>query len=274
MQARLNAAGENLSTEELRRRVAIMHTRFYIILLFSISALWHLKENHRTLCVVIMYSFWVPQIVKNVITEARRPLHTTYIYAMSLTRLVAPIYTLAVPKNFYTEIEPDFPLDYCTCQVLVVWIGIQTAVLLAQSKYGTRFMIPARCLPPKFDYSRPIPESMIPKPTPIRIDLDAADSDPLLENDVIKNDSPGPRKRRNGNGSDSDESNGMTRVHDEECCERPSIDCVICHNEIDIGDREGYMLAPCNHIFHRHCLTQWMDVKMECPICRTNLPAL
>ena len=156
-----------------------------------------------------MYSFWVPQILRNIITEARRPLHTSYIYAMSLTRLIAPIYTFAVPKNFYTEIEPDFPVDFFTCQVLIVWVGIQAAILIAQSKYGTRFMIPARCLPPKFDYSRPIPESLIPKPTTIRIDPDNTDSDPLLENDVIKNDNPGPRKRkRNGNGSDSDESNG------------------------------------------------------------------
>ena len=51
-------------------------------------------------------------------------------------------------------------------------------------------------------------------------------------------------------------------------------DCVICYNEIDVNDRKGYMLAPCDHIFHRHCLEQWMDVKMECPICRCNLPSI
>jgi hypothetical protein len=54
----------------------------------------------------------------------------------------------------------------------------------------------------------------------------------------------------------------------------PVFDCVICYNEIDIRNRRGYMLAPCDHIFHKECLLQWMDVKMECPVCRTELPAL
>jgi hypothetical protein len=94
------------------------------------------------------------------------------------------------------------------------------------------------------------------------------DSTPLLENDI-----QGPRKRKEkriNNGI----TTGITTINHTERCERPTLDCVICYNDIDIGDRMGYMLAPCNHIFHRECLTQWMDVKMECPVCRTDLPAL
>lgn len=289
MQARLNAAGTNLSTEELRRRVAVMHTRFYFILFASIVGFWNIKDSYRTLCVIIIYSFWVPQIIQNVITEARKPLHPTYITGMSLTRLIAPLYMLAIPNNFLVEIEPEFPHDPFTCQVLIVWVGIQAAVLMAQSKYGTRFMIPARCLPPKYDYSRPIPEHMIPQPTKVVLidpSTDDLESTPLIENDVLHHLSAGPRKRKvNSSSSDSDDSNNnnptnnnnngtMTRVHNEECCERPTLDCVICYNDIDIGDREGYMIGPCDHIFHKECLTQWMDVKMECPTCRTRLPAL
>jgi len=52
----------------------------------------------------------------------------------------------------------------------------------------------------------------------------------------------------------------------------PCIDCVICYNGIDASDRSAYMIAPCNHIFHKDCLAQWMEVKMECPICRNTLP--
>lgn len=100
------------------------------------------------------------------------------------------------------------------------------------------------------------------------------ESDALLENDVICSD-VGPRNRkekrsRNGSG----DSNGITTINHTETYKRPTVDCVICYNDIDIGDRMEYMIAPCNHIFHRECLTQWMDVKMECPVCRTNLPAL
>lgn len=34
------------------------------------------------------------------------------------------------------------------------------------------------------------------------------------------------------------------------------------------------MNTPCNHKFHEECLTQWMEVKLECPTCRAALPPL
>ena len=34
------------------------------------------------------------------------------------------------------------------------------------------------------------------------------------------------------------------------------------------------MKTPCKHYFHKKCLEQWMDVKMECPICRSQQPPL
>ncbi|KDO17998.1 hypothetical protein SPRG_16480 [Saprolegnia parasitica CBS 223.65] len=49
------------------------------------------------------------------------------------------------------------------------------------------------------------------------------------------------------------------------------IDCVICMVELDMDARD-YMIAPCDHIFHRPCLQEWMQVKMECPTCRCALP--
>ncbi|RLN15370.1 hypothetical protein BBJ28_00007894 [Nothophytophthora sp. Chile5] len=55
------------------------------------------------------------------------------------------------------------------------------------------------------------------------------------------------------------------------CDEDNSVDCVICMVEIDVDARD-YMIAPCDHIFHRECLQGWMQVKMECPTCRCVLP--
>ncbi|KAF0717459.1 Aste57867_2274 [Aphanomyces stellatus] len=49
------------------------------------------------------------------------------------------------------------------------------------------------------------------------------------------------------------------------------LDCVICMVELDVDARD-YMIAPCDHIFHRPCLQEWMQVKMECPTCRSPLP--
>lgn len=32
------------------------------------------------------------------------------------------------------------------------------------------------------------------------------------------------------------------------------------------------MMTPCKHYYHPTCLKQWMDQKMECPTCRSELP--
>ena len=32
--------------------------------------------------------------------------------------------------------------------------------------------------------------------------------------------------------------------------------------------------TPCNHYFHIECLSNWMNQKKECPICRNNLPEI
>ncbi|KAJ2848173.1 hypothetical protein IWW36_003462 [Coemansia brasiliensis] len=33
-----------------------------------------------------------------------------------------------------------------------------------------------------------------------------------------------------------------------------------------------HAVTPCHHIFHNQCLMQWMEIKLECPICRAPLP--
>mmetsp|Transcript_23503 Transcript_23503/g.61818 ORF Transcript_23503/g.61818 Transcript_23503/m.61818 type:complete len:505 (-) Transcript_23503:62-1576(-) len=50
-------------------------------------------------------------------------------------------------------------------------------------------------------------------------------------------------------------------------------DCVICMAELDPEDPQ-LAVSPCNHVFHRGCLLQWMEVKLECPTCRAALPPL
>jgi len=183
------------------------------------------------------------------------------------------------------------------CQLLLLWIAAQTAVLYAQRKYGTRFMIPLRFLPPKYDYSRPITPALLPRlPSPRLSNFSNNGSlSPEIELAPLLNDVDGAppslergsgvaRNRRGGgihrirlNSGRAEDSGGRvtpTTPMCEDTSETPTLDCVICYNEIDVNDHQGYMLAPCDHIFHRHCLEQWMDVKMECPICRCSLPSL
>jgi hypothetical protein len=84
----------------------------------------------------------------------------------------------------------------------------------------------------------------------------------------------GARNRIKGSRSTARTESTITEEPVEDLSSSSTLDCVICYNGIDVHNRRGYMLAPCDHIFHRECLVQWMDVKMECPICRTELPPL
>ena len=274
IQARNSSNGGQATAEVLRRQIAILHLRFYIALVVAFLAFFYAD---RTVYILLLYSFWVPQIIQNIITEAKRPLHNYYIYGMSLTRLVAPMYIFAVPNNFLREVYPDSPTNLFMIELLVLWVGIQTAVLIAQGKYGARFMIPARFLPPKYDYSRPIPPSLLPpealQPEPEEEDL--LETPPLLsrENSPDRTNT-GTRNRLKGKGNKNRPEPAMTSVPVKDRPKGPTLDCVICCSGIDVRNRRDYMLAPCDHIFHRQCLVQWMDVKMECPICRTELPSL
>lgn len=63
-----------------------------------------------------------------------------------------------------------------------------------------------------------------------------------------------------------------------------TIDCAICMSEVPVRveevvethkvDEQTYMVTPCNHIFHTHCLENWMSYKLQCPVCRSQLPPL
>lgn len=285
IQAR-NARDGGTTVDVLRRQIAMLHLRFYVALMGSFIAFFYAWENYKVIYVLALYSFWVPQIVHNAITEAKGPLHHHYVYGISLSRMVAPIYVFAVKNNFVKEIFPESTTDYLLCECLVLWVGIQAALLEAQRRYGARFFVPARFLPPKFDYNRPIPHSLLP---PEHVEDNSGTPSESLQKErgttsdacapLVSRRPSSPRRgaRNRMKGSRAVEAAPMTTETINEAPARaalPSFDCVICYNEIDTRNRSGYMLAPCDHLFHKDCLVQWMEVKMECPICRNDLPTL
>lgn len=281
LQAR-GAANGGTPTDVLRRQVAILHVRFYLALLAVFIFLWNVDDKYRTLYMLALYSFWIPQIVLNVITQAKTPMHKYFIYGMSFSRMVVPLYIYAMKKNFLKEVYPEAPYDPWTCQCLVLWVTFQTAILIGQSKYGARFMIPARFLPPKYDYSRPIPPSVLNNAvtgsnTTTEEIVDTAASRPtdrhatsVTTRNRIRN-----RSQHGRSASAVTEDPTITALSSTATTTTTTtvLECCICYENIDVM-RQSYMLAPCNHLFHRDCLIQWMDIKMECPTCRTELPAL
>lgn len=218
--------------EAMRRELSMLYSRFYGSLLFGILLFYQL-QSHLRFFLFALYSFWVPQIVLNVVEDHRRPLLPVYILGTSITRLAIPLYFWGCPHNFFRiQPQPGSAIG------LVVWLMFQALVLLSQYKFGPRWFIPKAFLPEKYDYYRPITleDDEI-------VDLEAQDGDAKSESDQRMGDtSDGPRR---------------------ECC--------ICMESVAIHSRER-MVTPCNHFFHASCLERWLEVRLECALCRSPVP--
>ncbi|KAF5744078.1 RING/U-box superfamily protein isoform 1 [Tripterygium wilfordii] len=139
-------SGEGWDT--MRRELSVLYSRFYGILLGGILVMYELHNFMRPI-LLLMYSFWIPQIVTNVVRDSRKPLHPHYILGMTVTRLAVPLYVFGCPNNFM-RIEPD--KSWCIC--LCVFMGLQASVLLLQHCLGSRWFIPHQILPEKYSYYR------------------------------------------------------------------------------------------------------------------------
>ncbi|XP_054815238.1 transmembrane E3 ubiquitin-protein ligase FLY1-like [Prosopis cineraria] len=134
--------------ETMRRELSALYIRFYGILIGGILLMYQFHNYLRPI-LLLMYSFWMPQIITNVIRDSRKPLHPHYILGITATRLAVPLYIFGCPKNFM-RIEPDE--SWCLC--LAVFIGLQAAILLLQNYLGSRWFIPRQILPEKYSYYR------------------------------------------------------------------------------------------------------------------------
>lgn len=224
--------------EAMRRELSMLYSRFYGSLLLGIFLLYQM-QNHLRFFLFALYSFWVPQIVLNVVEDHRRPLLPVYIIATSITRLAIPLYFWGCPHNFlHIQPQPGSAIG------LVAWLTIQATFLLSQYKFGPRWFIPKAFLPEKYDYYRPI----------------------TLEGDEIQENVEAQRGVVDEEGSGSEQRPLVGGTADE-----PKRECCICMESVGIHSRER-MVTPCNHFFHATCLERWLEVRLECALCRTAVP--
>ena len=58
-----------------------------------------------------------------------------------------------------------------------------------------------------------------------------------------------------------------TSSHISEIEYSEQIDCPICMGSMEINEIER---LRCGHMFHRECLSAWMNLKYNCPSCRSK----
>lgn len=106
------------------------------ILLGGILVMYEFHKFLRFI-LLLLHSFWIPQIVINIVRDSRKPLHPHYILGMTITRIAIPLYVFGCPHNFM-RIDPD--RKWCIC--LALFMGLQASILLLQHYFGARWFIP------------------------------------------------------------------------------------------------------------------------------------
>lgn len=249
-----------------------MYIRFVIgmtfILFLSLAALsWpvSVRTAYTNILAGTYFSFWIPQIHRNVVRNCRKALLWKFVIGQSVLRLLPFAYFYLKKDNILFS-EPD----WTAFSVLVAWVWIQILVLIAQAVLGPRYGIPKGWTEEAWDY-HPI----------LREDNVEAGGMPIGL--VRVPGSPTTNRAETTEEGRKKSDSGMRTV-----------DCAICMQILEVpvivaGDdpagstaggmagilaRRLYMVTPCRHVFHSPCLEGWMRFRLQCPICRENLPPL
>ncbi|KAJ2642927.1 hypothetical protein GGF44_001419 [Coemansia sp. RSA 1694] len=231
--------------DDCRRCLVRMYVAAYFSLVAAVVATYAYLDTQRPLPAAVLaalmavaHAYWVPQIWRNVKRDTRCGLRWDYVVGTTAVRLFFPLYAFAYADNV-AFVRPA-PLVWG----LAAFSVAQVAVLLMQDVLGARFFVPECLRPEAHDYHPPMP---------LLDEGDGADSD--LE--------------RNSLSSDAAAAAGPV--------------CAVCILPVDTTppadngpDRAPppYMVTPCAHMYHTECLQTWMEIKLECPVCRARLPPL
>lgn len=255
-----------------RREMGSLYSRFYFLLLSVAFLSLHatswptkIRSAYANILAFVYLSFWTPQIYRNIIRNCHKALRWEFVMGQSILRL-APFAYFYIVKDNVLFVETDLN----AVLVLIGWVWIQVWALASQEILGPRFFVPGGWAPPAYDYHPILRED----------DQEAGASMPI----GFTASSTSPRSL--------DDLEGETSPHGKR-----NFDCAICMQNLEVpvvpagrGERDNsnssaslgtmifsrraYMVTPCRHIFHTPCLEGWMKYRLQCPICRDDLPPL
>ena len=214
-----------------------------------ISILFINKIILNDFCVFFMLgSIWIPQIIKNAINGYRNTPTIIYAICQSIHSVFIPIYNKGFQSNFLA-LKPHYQFVL----FLILWIGIQLIFLKIQQT-RPRFLIP-RELRDRLDDGF------------YRYSTTFEDDSKLSQTSFTS----GLSVRTQDNEMDQKQKRVAKRLENIQ-----KYECIICCQELG-NNNDGHQISkfaktPCKHRFHQVCLTEWMNQKLECPICRSILP--
>lgn len=265
-----NPTNNDTGGNPTRRELGALYTRFYLILFGTVILSVHatswpipLRSAYTNFMSFLYFSFWVPQIYRNVMRNCRKALRWEFVVGQSVLRLLPFAYFYGVRDNVLFVENDRYAL-----LGLLGWVWLQVLALVSQELLGPRFFVREGWAPPAYDYHPVLREDEEGASLPIGF-AQAGDEEPGSPSAASK---PGESRDKG------------KRVYD----------CAICMHTIEVPvvpagggaadgaagmgagllARRAYMVTPCRHIFHSPCLEGWMRYRLQCPICREVLPPL
>jgi hypothetical protein len=222
------------TNEQIRRGLVIFYVKLYAAMFTIIFLLYRFILSNAF--IVVMSLYLVPQIVHNAMRGQRAEFNGKFLCLIVGTRIMLPLYYRGCPDNIL-EISPA----PWFCVTLLLVTGAQILIIYYQSVYGSRFFVPEKFLPPRFNYLMTIPDVDLEAGYFESIDDCVVCLRPLHQDAVLGADSTG-------------QSQYLLSV-------------------LNAGKNQ-VMRTPCDHKFHVKCLVNWMSYKMDCPTCRARLPPI
>lgn len=273
-----------------RRELSALYTRFYLLLVVLLfltlySTTWPpvLRTIYIRLLSMSYLSFYIPQIHRNIMRNCRKALQWRFVAGQSLLRLLPFSYFYLHTDNvLFVEADSNWVV------ALVGWVWFQICILASQELFGPRFFVPKACtkwIPPAYDYHPILREEDEESGLSMPIGFTQATASSPDETATSSSSSNAPQGDK----------------RDDYCKGKRSFDCAICMQNLEVPiiprnaeggslgattagigagvkdlvfGRRAYMVTPCRHIFHSMCLESWMRYRLQCPICRDNLPPL
>ncbi|KAK4103926.1 hypothetical protein N658DRAFT_235872 [Parathielavia hyrcaniae] len=280
-----------------------------IFILLGLSSTWppRLRSALVRLLSLAYLSLWTPQIRRNVWRNSRRAFTWRFMLGQSLLRLApfAYFYLSRGGGDNILFVEPDGAVF----AALVGWVWCQLVVLAVQDVLGPRVGVPAAWMPEVWEYHPVLREEGgdVEDGGSGGVGLPIG----LVSSGVqgtSREGSPVTARRRSWSaaaagegGGGGGEERGKRREREKELRRHGmvlrEIDCAICTEVLEVPvvradgkdaaasasaagglvgvfARRAYMVTPCRHIFHTKCLEGWFRYKLQCPICREELPPL
>jgi transmembrane E3 ubiquitin-protein ligase len=121
-------------------------TKYFYVSVLSLFILTSWLSTHQVLIfilILLLHSFWIPQIYRNVMRGVRKALGWRYVLGMTISRGSMALWLIWYQKGDWVFLWESDDAEAIWGWSLLGWLWFQVLVLLAQEIFGPRFFVPA-----------------------------------------------------------------------------------------------------------------------------------